>query len=181
MDIVKITMEGYGCEISRGSINKENENKIEKYTEDVWKKNLYQEIKEEVKINTYFENYGIVKGQIRIDIDFENFIDVPLSVLEVIDKSLVTKEKIEYPKTDEIILTTVQHQEGLIFDVTFVTENEFDLSKLQINKKEITYNIDNPKNVVLFCELYYDGEKIPLNKQINDLRTSMIYVENKKK
>ena len=42
MDIVKITLIGYGCEIARGTISNKNQNKVNKIINDVWHKNLFK-------------------------------------------------------------------------------------------------------------------------------------------
>jgi ribosome-associated toxin RatA of RatAB toxin-antitoxin module len=62
MDIVKITMMGYGCEIARGIITPQNYKKVENLIDNVWHKNLFKKLKGETKIKTYSEDYGIIKG-----------------------------------------------------------------------------------------------------------------------
>ena len=52
MDIIKITMNGYGCEIHRGVLIEENYKKIEKYLDNVWVKNLFRELEKETEIVT---------------------------------------------------------------------------------------------------------------------------------
>lgn len=182
MDIVKITMQGYGCEISKGIINREDYNKINKLIDNVWHKNLFKKLKEKSKIKTYSEDYGIINGNIKIEVNDVVIMDNDVSTIEVINKVKTKTLNIKNPKTEDIVLTTVQHQEGVICDTIFLIDEEFDISKLCFIKKNIFYNIDNPSMSTLYCELYYDGELIPLTDSKTDLRTSRLYLEkiNKK-
>ncbi len=180
MDIVKITLVGYGCEIARGTISNKNQIKVNKIIDDVWHKNLFKKIKEETKIKTYSEDYGIISGDIIIEVNGKEIIEHQLTTLEILNFIEVEERRIEYPKTEDIILTTVQHQEGQICDTMFVTKKYFDLTKLCLIKKNIEYNIDKGLTSSLYCELYYDGEKIPLMSKNTDLRTSFLYLENNK-
>ena len=68
MDIIKITMNGYGCEIHRGVLIEENYKKIEKYLDNVWVKNLFRELEKETEID--------VKATLKkkIDQDFTKYV-----------------------------------------------------------------------------------------------------------
>ena len=180
MDIVKITLIGYGCEIARGTISNKNQNKVNKIINDVWHKNLFKKIKKETEIKTYSEDYGIIKGDIIIEVNGEQIVEHKLTTLEILNFIEIEEEKIEYPRTEDVILTTVQHQEGQICDTIFVTKEYFDVTRLRLIKKNIEYNIDKGLTSSLYCELYYDNEKIPLMSKNTDLRTSFLYLENDK-
>jgi len=180
MDIVKITLVGYGCEIARGTIQNKNYHKVDKIINDVWHKNLFKKVKEETEIKTYSEDYGIISGDIIIEVDGEQILEHQLTTLEILNFIEIENKKIEYPKTNDIILTTVQHQEGQICDTMFVTKDYFDVTKLKLTKKNINYNVDKGLTSSLYCELYYDNEKIPLMSKNTDLRTSFLYLENNK-
>jgi len=181
MDIVKITMRGYGCEIAKGIINKLDYDKINNLIDDVWYKNLFKKIKESSKIETYSEDYGLVSGNIKIEVNDDVIIDNDVSTIELLNGINTITKDIENPITDEIILTTVQHQEGVICDTIFVLNDKFNISKLSFIKKNIIYNIDNPSISSVYCELYYDGEIIPLIDSETDLRTSRLYLEKNNK
>ena len=180
MDIVKITLIGYGCEIARGTISNKNYNKVEKIINDVWHKDLFKKIKKETEIKTYSEDYGIIKGDIIIELNGKQIFEQQLTTLEILNIIETEEEKDKYPKTNDIILTTVQHQEGLICDTICVTKDYFDITKLKLVKKNMKYNIDKKLVSPLYCELYYDNEKIPLISKNTDLRTSFLYLENNK-
>ena len=177
MDIVKITLFGYGCEIARGTVTKKNYNKVKQHIDDVWHKNLFKKIKEKTEIKTYSEDYGIIKGDIIIELNGEQILENQLTTLEVLNFIEIENEKIEYPKTKDIVLTTVQYQEGVISDVIFVTKEDFDITKLKMIKKNVDYNIYKGLKTSLYCELYYDNERIPLMERNTDLRSSFLYLE----
>ena len=41
MEIVRITMEGYGCEINRGTVDNGDYLKLEKSFDNIWQKKLF--------------------------------------------------------------------------------------------------------------------------------------------
>ena len=88
---------------------------------------------------------------------------------------------VEYPKTNEVVITSVQHQEGVFSDNLFILCDNFDINKLSIIKKDIKNKIDNLLVSSLYCELYYDGELIPMTDNSTDLRMSRLYFENTNK
>jgi len=177
---VKITMFGYGCEIARGTVKTSNYVKIKKNIDNIWHKNLLKKLKKETEINIISEDYGITNGDIKIEVDGEVILDTHITTLEVIREDLFTNQIISYPNTEDIVVTTVQHQEGIICDVLFVVGENFNLNKLKIVRKDIVYNVDNPLVSSLYCEIYYDGEKIPFSGPMTDLRTSRLYLEKNK-
>lgn len=180
MDIVKITMFGYGCEIARGTINTKDYKKFKKNIDNVWHKNLIKKLKKETDIEVISEDYGIVNGNIKIEVDGNVIMDSEITTLDITNENLVFNQIIPYPTTDDIVITTVQHQEGIICDLLFIVEDDFDLNKLKLIRKDIIYNVDNPLVSSLYCELYYDGEEIPLTDSVTDLRTSRLYLEKNK-
>jgi len=175
MDIVKITMKGYGCEINRGIIIEENYKKIEKYLDNVWVKNLFKKLEEETEIKTLEKEYGLIRGDIRVDVNDTLLIDTSIKSFESFVNS--KKEKIEYPTTKDIIITSIQHQEGIFSDTIFVLNGDFDLNKITLLKKDISNRVDNLLVSSLYCGLYYDGELIPMTDNITDLRMSRLYFE----
>lgn len=180
MDIVKITLNGYGCEFARGTIKQQNYKKIEPLVEDVWHKNLFKKIKKETEIKIYSEEYGIIKGDLTIELNGKHLLEYQLTTLDVLNFIEIEEIEEDYPKTKDIVLTTVQHQEGLIAEVIFVTKDEFDVTKLRLTKKNINYNVDKNLKSPLYCELYYDNERIPLIESDTDLRSSFLYLEKNK-
>lgn len=181
MDIVKITMFGYGCEIARGTINETNYKKFKKNVDNVWHKNLIKKLKEKSDIKILSEDYGIVNGNIRIEVDEEVILDSEITTLEVVNENLILNKIIPYPKTEDVVITTVQHQEGVICDMLLIVNEPFDINKLKLIRKDIIYNVDNPLVSSLYCELYYDDEEILLTDSVTDLRTSRLYLEKIKK
>ena len=89
MDIVKITLIGYGCEIARGTISNKNYNKVEKIINDVWHKDLFKKIKKETEIKTYSEDYGIIKGDIIIELNGKQIFEQQLTTLEILNINLL--------------------------------------------------------------------------------------------
>ena len=85
---------------------------------------------------------------------------------------------LKYPKTKDVVITSVQHQEGIFLDTIFIIDGKFDLSKLSLVKKDINNKVDNLLVSSLYCEIYYDGELIPITENSTDLRMSRLYFEN---
>jgi hypothetical protein len=183
MDIVKITMFGYGCEIGRGTVKQKYYKKLKNLDEEVWQKNLIKKLKEDkdVEIKIISEDYGIIKGDIKIEVEDDVIMDTQIITLDILNEDIVKNEVIHYPDTKDIVITTVQHLEGVICDILFVIDGKFDLDKLKLVRKDIVYNVDNPLVTSLYCELYYDNEMIPLTDPITDLRNSRLYLEKLKK
>ena len=179
MDIVKITMNGYGCEINRGILLEENYKKLEKYLNNLWIKNLFKELKKETNIEKEVKEYGIIKGDIKIEVNGEILIDTPITSFEALVNN--KKETIKYPITKKIIVTSIQHQEGILSDTMFILDDKFDLNKITLIKKDINNKVDNTLVSALYCEIYYDGELIPMMEDLTDLRMSRLYFENSKK
>lgn len=175
MDIVKITMNGYGCEINRGVILEKNYKKLEKYLDNVWIKNLFRELEKETEIKTLEKEYGLIKGDIKIEVNDNLVLETTIKSFE----AFVNNEKkvVKYPETEDIIITSIQHQEGLFSDTIFVLNDDFDLDKITLVKKDISNKVDNLLVSSLYCELYYDGELIPITDNITDLRMSRLYFE----
>lgn len=183
MDIVKITMFGYGCEIGRGTIKQKDYKKLKNLDEEVWQKNLIKKLKEDkdIEINIISEDYGIIKGDIKIEIDGEVILDTQINTLDVLNENIVDNQIVDYPNTKDIVITTVQHLEGVICDILLVIDDKFNIDNLKLIRKDIIYNVDNPLVSSLYCELYYDNEIIPLTDPVTDLRNSQLYLEKVKK
>jgi len=179
MDIVKITMSGYGCDIARGTMSIKEHMKMKHLINNVWQKNLYKKLKKESNIVTHSENCGVIKGEIQIEVNDQIILDTDLSTLEVLGHTNVIKE--EYPITHDVVITAVQHQEGTFCDVMFILNEDFDISKLKLTRKDVMYNVDNPLVSSLYCEIYYDGIQVPLEVSETDLRNSRLYLETVKK
>ena len=182
MDIVKITMFGYGCEIGRGTIKQKDYKKLKNLDEDVWHKNLIKKLKEtkDIDLEIISEDYGIIKGDIKIEVEGETVLDTQVTTLDILNENIVTDQIVEYPNTEDIVITTVQHLEGIICDTLIVIDGDFDIKNLKLIRKDIIYNVDNPLVSSLYCELYYNNEKIPMTDSITDLRNSRLYLEKLK-
>ncbi len=185
MDIVRIILSGYGCEISRGIITKEEYTKIEKSNslDNIWVKGLYKYLGKKWERIDLQEDYGITSGDLLVTVNDETIVDIPISVLDTINfsnGSIVQDEGYQYPKTNDIVMTTVQRHSGTIADIMFMTSDEFDISKLKFIRKEI-HNENNDVIInSLISEVYYDGLPIKLGGSETDLRMSNIYFDNKK-
>lgn len=179
MDVVRITMVGYGCEINRGIVPKGNEKKIENSLNNVWFKDLFERLEERTKIKKVVKEVGLIKGDIIIEVDGEVFFGSSITSLDALVNN--TTESISYPKTDDVVITSIQHQEGIFSDTIFVLDDYFDMEKLTLVKKDIKDKVDNTIIPSLYCELYYDGELIPMMDNFTDLRMSRLYMENTKK
>lgn len=179
MDIIKITMVGYGCEISRGVIPRGKETNIESSLNDVWFKNLFDRLGETTEIKKLVSEVGLIKGDIIIEVNGDIIFNTSINSFEVLINSKL--ETVNYPKTEDVIITSVQHQEGVFSDTIFILDDHFVLEKLSLIKKEIKDKVDNVIISPLYCELYYDGELIPMMDNLTDLRMSRLYLENTKK
>lgn len=178
MDIVKIIMEGYGCDIARGTMSITEHSKMKHHIDNVWHKNLYKKLKKESNIKTYSEDCGLIRGDFKVYVNEELILDTTLTTLDVLGSVDYIRGK--YPNTNNIVVTTVQHQEGRFCDTIFILNEKFDISKLRVTKKDIINNVDNPLTSSLYCEVYYDGIKVPLLDSDTDLRNSRLYMETLK-
>jgi hypothetical protein len=179
MDVIRITMNGYGCEVNRGIVPEGNEEKLKSSLNNVWFKNLYKKLEEKTKIKKIVEEKGLIRGDIRIEVNGEVEVEMPIRAFETIVKN--KKEKVKYPITKDVVITSIQHQEGLFSDTIFILKGGFDLNKLLLIKKDIKDKVDNTIVSSLYCELHYDGEIIPMMDTFTDLRMSRLYLENQKK
>lgn len=186
MDIVRIILSGYGCEVSRGIITKEEYKRIEKSNslDNIWVKGLYKYLGKKWERINLQEDYGITNGDILITVNDESVLDVPISVLQSLclneDDCLVEDKGYQYPKTNDVVMTTIQRHSGIISDILFITTDEFDVSKLKFIRKEI-HNENNEVIIdSLISEVYYDGEPLQLNGSETDLRMSNIYFDTNK-
>lgn len=186
MDIVRIILSGYGCEVSRGIITKEEHKRIENSDslDNLWRKGLYKYLGKKWERIDLQQDYGITKGDILITVNEEEVLDLPISVLESLclsgDDCMVEDWGYSYPKTNDVVMTTIQHHSGTISDIMFITADEFDVSKLKFARKEI-HNENNEVIIdSLISEVYYDGEPVPFGGGQTDLRMSNIYFDTKK-
>jgi hypothetical protein len=181
MDIVRIILSGYGCEISRGIITKEEHNRIQNSDslDNMWVKGLYKYLGKKWERIHLQEDYGITKGDILITVNDNIVLDLPISVLESLclnDKDCLVEGGVyNYPKTNDVVMTTIQHHSGIISDILFITTDHFDVGKLKFISKNV-YNEDNETIIdSLISEIYYNGESIEINGSQTDLRMSNIY------
>jgi hypothetical protein len=179
MDIVRITMSGYGCEINRGIIPEGTEEKIEKSLDNVWFKDLFKRLEEKTEIKKVVEEIGLLSGDIRIEVNGEKIFDMSISSSEALIKNEI--KSVNYPITSEVVVTSIQHQEGVFSDTIFILDDDFELEKLTLIKKDIKDKVDNITIPSLYCELYYEDILIPMMDNITDLRMSRLYLENTKK
>jgi hypothetical protein len=181
MDIVRIILDGYGCDVARGIITKEQYRQIEESDalDNLWIKGLYKKLGKKWERIDLQEDYGIITGDLTILVNDEEVLDLPTSVLESItlDESIIKKEEYDYPRTKDVVMTTVQYLSGRIADIMFITNGDFEVSKLRFITKDI-HNEDNDIIIEsLISEIYYDGEPIPLVGSDTDLRMSNIYFD----
>lgn len=182
MDIVRITLNGYGCETARGIITKELYNELENsdILNDIWVKGLYNNLGDNLQRIDLLKDYGIIDGDLTITVNEDEVLDIPTSVLDSINISddFITKQEYQHPKTKDIVMTTVQYHSGIIGDIMFITNEEFDLGKLKFITKDI-HNEDNEVIIKsLISEIYYDDVLIPFSGSETDLRMSNIYFTN---
>lgn len=187
MDIVRITLTGYGCAVARGIIAKREYNRMKNSTalDNVWIKSLHKKLGKQWRgYIEDFHDYGIKRGDISITVNEESYLDLPISVLNSYsfnDTDLVDIESYHYPVTEDVIVTTIQDVEGTIMDVIFITEDEFDLSKLKFIEKEIHNEKEEVILTGLICEIYYDGEPVPFTGDNTDLRMSKVLFDTHEK
>ena len=178
MDTVRIILHGYGYEVARGIISKEQHKKIKnsKYLDNVWIKGLYKYLGEKwERIEEELWDYGITNGDIRIYVNDEEVLDLPISVIDTVS-DVDTKEH-HHPITEDVVMTTVQCQYGVIADIMFMLDGEFEIQKLKFVEKDI----HNQSNEViinsLISEIWYDDYRLPLNGSSTELRTSNVYFD----
>ena len=185
MDIVRIILSGYGCEVSRGIITNEEYRKMEESDtlDNIWVKGLYKYLGKKWERIDLQQDYGITNGDLVITVNDETIVDVPISVLDTLyftNNCIIQDEGYGYPKTEDVVMTTIQKHSGTIADIMFMTNEEFDVGKLKFIRKEI----HNEKSEViidsLISEIYYDEHPIKFGGSETDLRMSNIYFENKK-
>jgi hypothetical protein len=175
MDIVTIQLEGYGCEITNGKITKKDYDFL-KNLDNLWIKNLRTHIKKYININKESHNYGILKGDLKIEVNGKTIMDLPTSILET--QNMIFEETEIHPKSDSYYtMTSLQHMEGTICDTTFILDEEFDISKLTLIKKQIKTKLDNVVVSDLICGMYYKGTEIPFGDTITDLRMSELFFD----
>lgn len=178
MDIVKITMNGYGCEINRGIVPNGKEKKLESSLNDVWFKNVFEKLGEKTKIKKVINEIGLIKGDVLIEVNGEILIETSIESFETLIGSEQTT--VEFPKTNGVVITSIQHQEGVISDTIFILDEDFDINKLKIIKKDIKDRVDNTIISSLYCEMYYEDEIIPMMGNLTDLRMSRLFFEKRK-
>jgi len=179
MDIVRITLKGYGCEVGRGIITKEQQKKIEKSKtlDNIWVKGLYKHLDKKwkrIELSSY--DYGITSGDVIITVNNRNILDVPVSILglDMGEQPILNKIQHNYPKTDDVVMTTLQYEQGVIADMMFIV-NSFDITKLTFTEKDIHNNKDGVIISSLISEVSYDGVVIPFTGSETDLRLSNVY------
>ena len=182
MDIVRITLSGYGYDVVRGIVEKRNYNELKdsKSLNDIWVKNLNDKItKSWHNFTEDFRDYGITNGDISITVNDEEIIDLPIHALRHTFEELdwVDLEGYQYPVTEDVVVTSIQKLEGTFMDVIFVTEDDFDLSKLKFIEKEIHNEKEETVIDSLISEIYYDGELIDFTGDNTELRMSNIFFE----
>lgn len=179
MDIIRITMSGYGCEINRGIVPEGKEKKIEDSLNNVWLKNLFEKLEEKTEIKKVVKEVGLINGDIKIEVNDEVLVEMPIKSLSVLVENY--KKIVHYPKTKDVVVTSVQHQEGIFSDTIFVLDGDFTLDKLTLVKKDFRDKVDNSIVSSLYCGIYYDGNLIPMMDELTDLRMSRLYLEKVKK
>jgi hypothetical protein len=179
MDVIRITMNGYGCEINRGIVPEGKEKNIEDSLDNVWFKDLFKRLEEKTEIKKVVQEIGLINGDIEIEVNGELVLEMSVKSFEAITDT--DTKVVKYPKTKDFVITSIQHQEGVFSDTIFVLNDDFDINKLKLIKKDIKDKVDNTIIPSLYCELYYEDEKIPMIGNLTDLRMSRLYLENTKK
>jgi hypothetical protein len=178
MDIVRIILDGYGCEVARGIITEEQHQKIKNSTtlDNIWVKGLYKYLgKKWKRIEEQLWDYGIINGDLKITVNNKPILDLPSETLSAI--GFVDSKKYYYPNTDDVVMTTVQYHSGVIADVMFMIDGEFNIDKLKFIEKEV--HNENNEIIIdsLISEIWYDDYKIPLEGSSTDLRMSNVYFD----
>jgi len=179
MDIIRITMSGYGCEINRGIVPEGKEKKIEDSLNNIWLKNLFEKLEEKTEITKVVKEVGLINGDIKIEVNDEVLVEMPIKSFSVLVENY--KKIVHYPKTKDVVVTSVQHQEGIFSDTIFVLDGDFSLDRLTLVKKDFRDKVDNSIVSSLYCGIYYDGHLIPMMDDLTDLRMSRLYLEKVKK
>lgn len=183
MDIVRITLTGYGYDVARGIVAKKDYNRIKNSAslDNIWIKGLKKKLgKQWNEFKEDFHEYGITKGDIIITVNDEEILNLPINVLDSYsfsDVDLVDLEGYMYPITDDVVVTIIQELQGTFMDVVFITEEEFDLRKFKFIEKEIQNEKEEAMISSLISEVYYDGEMINFTGDNTDLRMSNIYFD----
>lgn len=187
MDIVRIKLQGpEGYDITRGIVTKKVYNNIENSNtlDNVWIKDLNEKIKKDWEIKKDFHDFGIKKGDLIIELNGEEIINIPLTFLDGFtfsDIDLIEEEGYGYPVTSDIVLTSMQQLEGIFMDVIFITEEPFDFNKFKFIKKVI----HNEKEEVilndLISEVYYENVLLSFEGGSTELRMSKVFFDNEEK
>lgn len=187
MDIVRIKLLGSeGYDVTRGVVTRNVYNNIEKSNSlnDVWVKDFNKKIKKFWDFKKDFHDFGIKKGDVIIELNGKEIINIPLSCLEGFtfsDVELIEEEGYGYPVTSDIVLTSMQQLEGLFMDVIFITEEPFDFNKFKFIKKVI----HNEKEEIilndLISEVYYDGVLLTFEGGSTELRMSKVFFDDEEK
>lgn len=186
MDIVRVTLSGYGCDVVRGIITKKDYEGFENSDSlvDIWVKDLNKKIIKKNSFKQEFHDYGITKGDIIVTVNDSEILNLPINILDSYtfnDVEIVDLEGYNYPITEDVIVTSIQSFEGIIMDVIFITKDDFDFSKFKFIQKEIHDEYEKPIITSLISEIYYDGEIIKFNGANIDLRMSKVYFDTKDK
>ena len=181
MDIVRITLMGQGYDVVRGIVSKQEYNKLKNSLNNVWIKDLNKKLRKKLKgFIEEFHDYGISSGDIIITVNEEEVINLPISVLNSYsfnDVNLVELEGYMYPITDEVVMTSVQKIDGILMDVMFITEENFDINKFKFIEKEIQNEKEDTIINSLISEVYYDGQLINFTGNNTELRMSNVYYD----
>jgi hypothetical protein len=181
MDIVRITLMGQGYDVVRGIVSKQEYNKLKNSLNNVWIKDLNKKLRKKLKgFIEEFHDYGISSGDIIITVNEEEVINLPISVLNSYsfnDVNLVELEGYMYPITDEVVMTSVQKIDGILMDVMFITEEDFNINKFKFIEKEIQNEKEDTIINSLISEVYYDGQLINFTGNNTELRMSNVYYD----
>lgn len=187
MDIVRIKLLGpEGYDVARGVVTKKVYNNIEKSNSlnDVWIKDFNKKIKKFWDFKKDFHDFGIKKGDVIIELNGKEIINIPLSCLEGFtfsDVELIEEEGYDYPVTSDIVLTSIQQLEGLFMDVIFITEEPFDFNKFKFIKKVIHNEKEEIILSDLISEVYYDGFLLNFEGGFTELRMSKVFFDDEEK
>ncbi len=181
MDFIRITLSGFGYDIQRDIITEKEYRRIEESNslDDIWFKGLNEFLDDECDKIKIQNDYGMYSGDLIVEVNNEIVLDVPISILDEVD-SRVRKETYRYPKTKDIVMTTIQKHSGIISDMYLVSLESFNISELNFIFK--TIENENGTNITdrLLSEIEYMGDKFKVDFSDTELLGSNVYFDNKK-
>lgn len=181
MDFIRITLSGFGYDIQRDIITEKEYKKMEETNslDNIWFKGLNKYLDDKCDKIKIQNDYGMYSGDLIVEVNDEVVLDIPISILDEVDNKVV-KETYEHPKTNDIVMTTLQKHSGVISDMCFMSLDKFDVSDLGFTFK--TIQGEDGFNIIdrLLSEIDYRGSSFKFNFSDTELLGSNVYFDNKK-